>query len=155
MRRSDKEITDRAVIDEIIRGCQVCHLGLAVESEAYIVPISFGYDDSSVYFHTAKKGRKIDMMAANPKVCVEFERNVELVTHPDDACAWTFGFESAIGFGTVAELETDDDKKHGLNQIMRQYSGRDWEYESPVFSSTRVWRLDLETVTGKRSEHKG
>jgi hypothetical protein len=155
MRRSDKEITDRSAIDELIRGCQVCHLGLAVGSEPYIVPISFGYDGAAIFFHTAKRGKKIDMIEENPRACVQFERNVELVTHDTDACAWTFSFESAIGFGAVFELLGEEARSHGLNQIMRQYSGRDWEYEGPVLGSTRVWRIDLDTVTGKRSEHKG
>jgi len=155
MRRSDKEITDRAAIDDIIRGCQVCHLGLAVRDEPYIVPISFGYDGAAVFFHTAKTGRKIDMITANPHACVQFERSVELVTDHDDACAWTFSFESAIGFGAVVELVDASDRIHGLNQIMRHYSGRGWEFQGPSLDSTRVWRIDLDTLTGKKSEHKG
>lgn len=74
MRRSDKEINDRAAINDVVRGCRVCHLGLAVDDEPYVVPISFGYDGATVFFHTAKRGRKIDMITANPRACVEFER---------------------------------------------------------------------------------
>jgi nitroimidazol reductase NimA-like FMN-containing flavoprotein (pyridoxamine 5'-phosphate oxidase superfamily) len=154
MRRSDREITDRAAIDRIIRGCTVCHLGLAVEGEPYVVPVSFGYDGASVFFHTARTGRKIDMIAANPRVCVQFERKVELVTDDAEACAWTFSFESAIGFGTIVELVDPAGKTEGLNRVMRHYSDRDWEFEEPALGTTRVWRADLETVTGKRSERK-
>lgn len=154
MRRSDKEIDDRGAINDVVRGCRVCHLGLAANDEPYVVPISFGYDGAAVYFHTAKRGKKIDMITANPRACVEFEHKIELVTHDDDACAWTFSFESAIGFGTIVEMISTEDRIHGLNQIMRHYSGRDWEYAGPVLQSTRVWRLDLETLTGKKSEHK-
>jgi len=154
MRRSDKEINDRAAINDVVRGCRVCHLGLAVDGEPYVVPISFGYDGATVFFHTAKRGRKIDMITANPRACVQFDRNVKLVTDTDDACAWTFSFESAIGFGTVVEMISAEDRIHGLNQIMGHYSGRDWEYTGPVLQSTRVWRLDLDTLTGKKSEHK-
>ena len=154
MRRSDKEITDRAAIDDIIRSCQVCHLGLAVRDEPYIVPISFGYDGAAVFFHTAKTGKKVDMITTNPRSCVQFERNVELVTD-EDACGWTFSFESVIGFGAVVELINANDRIQGLNQIMRHYSVRDWEYQGPALDSTRVWRVDLHTLTGKRSEHKG
>ena len=44
MRRSDREITGRSRIDEIIRGCEVCHLGKADGGEPSVVPVSFGYD---------------------------------------------------------------------------------------------------------------
>ena len=155
MRRSDKEITDLDTIHGIVRGCEVCRLGLAVDGEPYVVPISFGFDGEAVYFHTAKSGRKIDMMTANPRACVQFERNVELVTNDDDACAWTFSFESVIGFGSVTELVRDRDKIHALNRIMQHYSDREWSYGEQSMSSTRVWRVDLDILTGKRSEHKG
>lgn len=154
MRRTDREIADRAAIDEIVETCQVCHLGLAVDSEPYVVPVSYGYDGSAVFFHTAKSGKKIDMITASSRVCVQFERDVELVTGDEDACAWTFTFESVIGYGTVIELVEPEVKAHGLNQIMRHYSGRDWEYPGPAFDATRVWRVDLDEVTGKRSVRK-
>jgi len=155
MRRSDKEITDLETIHAIVRGCEVCRLGLAVDGEPYVVPVSFGFNGESVFFHTAKHGKKIDMMAANPRVCVQFERNVKLVTDDEDACSWTFHFESVIGFGSVTELVAGRDKIIGLNRIMKHYSNRDWTFQGPSMDSTRVWRVDLDGLTGKRSESKG
>ena len=155
MRRSDKEITDLETIHAIVRGCEVCRLGLAVDGEPYVVPVSFGFNGESVFFHTAKHGKKIDMMAANPRVCVQFERNVKLVTDDEDACSWTFHFESVIGFWSVTELVAGRDKIIGLNGIMKHYSNRDWTFQGPSLDSTRVWRVDLDGLTGKRSESKG
>ena len=154
MRRTDKEITDLATIHGIVRDCQVCRVGLAVDDEPYVVPVSFGFDGESVYVHTALHGRKIDMMTANPRACVQFERGVELVTSPDDACSWTFRYESVIGFGSVIELVDEPAKGRGLNQIMKHYSGRDWTFDDRALASTRVWRIDLDELTGKTSEHK-
>jgi hypothetical protein len=54
MRRSDREITHRERIDEIIRGCEVCHLGMADRDQPYVVPVSFGYDGQDVYFHSGR-----------------------------------------------------------------------------------------------------
>lgn len=155
MRRSDKEITDLETIHAIVRGCEVCRLGLALDGEPYVVPVSFGFNGESVFFHTARSGKKIDMMAANPRVCVQFERNVKLVTDDEDPCSWTFHFESVIGFGSVTELVASRDKATGLNRIMQHYSNRDWKIEGPSLDSTRVWRVDLDGLTGKRSESKG
>jgi len=154
MRRSDREITDLATIHSIVRGCLICRLGLAVDGEPYVVPVSFGFDGEAVYFHTAATGKKIEMMAANPRVCVQFERNVELVRDEQDACAWTFHYESVIGFGTVSELVGEREKRHGLNQVMRHYSHREWSFTGPAMLAVRVWRVALDILTGKRSEHK-
>ncbi len=154
MRRKDKQITSRADIDAIIRGSQVCHLAFAVDNEPYVVPISFGYDGEAFYFHTANKGKKLDCIDANPRVCFQFERDVQLVTDVVDACKWTVEYESVIGWGAVAEALTDDDKIHGLNQIMLQYSGKSWTFGARMLENTRVWRLDVESVTGKRFKQK-
>jgi len=154
MRRNDKEITRRAEIDAIIRDCEVCRLALAVADEPYLVPVSFGYDGLNLYFHTAAAGRKIDFISANNRVCFEFDRDVRLVEHPDRACKWTFTFESVIGFGTVHELCTAEEKAGGLNRIMEQYSGRRWEFDPAALGQTRVWRIAITSVTGKRSATK-
>jgi hypothetical protein len=154
MRRADREITSRSRIDEIIRGCEVCHLGLTDGDQPYVVPVSFGYDGRSVYFHSASEGKKIDVIAANPRVCVEFERRVVLVTSETASCEWSFAYESAIGFGVVEELRDPESKAIGLNQVMQHYSGREWEFDAATLARTRVWRVAIEELTGKQSSLK-
>lgn len=154
MRRTDKEIADRSEIDAVIRGSDVCRLAFAVADEPYVVPVSFGYDGLNLYFHTADAGRKIDCIAANPRVCFELERDVRLVTHPERACKWSFSFESVIGYGTVHELRSPEEKAAGLDHIMAHYSGREWRFDPVVLASTRVWRVAIHSVTGKRAVHK-
>ena len=59
MRRKDREITDRAEIEAILNEAMVCRIGLADDGEPYVVPVSFGYEDGSVYIHSAPEGKKI------------------------------------------------------------------------------------------------
>ena len=154
MRRTDKEIENRTEIDTIIRGCDVIRLAFAVDNEPYVVPLSFGYDGTCLYFHTARTGRKIDCIAANPRVCFEMERDVRLIEHPQKPCNWSFSFESVIGFGTVRELQAPEDKERSLNQIMEHYAGRQWPFDPSDTKGVRVWHLAIESVTGKRSKNK-
>jgi len=154
MRRRDREITNREEIDEIIRSALVCRIAFADRNEPYVVPVSFGYDGKALYIHTAKTGRKLDFIKANNRVCFELEGEISLQTDDGDACNWTFAFESIIGYGTITELDTIDEKVQGLNQIMLHYSGREWEIEPSATATTRVWRIDIESVTGKRSAEK-
>ena len=154
MRRKDREIQDRELIAEIIGDCQVCRLGLARDNVPYIVPVSFGYDGQAIYFHTAREGQKIDYIAANNAVCFEFERGVRLVTGEASPCDWSFHYQSVIGFGRIHELLTAGEKTGGLNQIMAQYSGRDWEFGPDRLAAIRVWKIEIETMTGKQSRAK-
>lgn len=154
MRRADREITSHTEIDAIIQEVEVCRLAFAVAERPYIVPVSFGYDGRNLYFHTAEKGKKIECIEANNRVCFEMERNVRLISHPDRACKWSFMYESVVGFGSVEELRSPDEKAAGLNHIMAHYSGHGWDLDPAVVESTRVWRIHIESVTGKRAEHK-
>jgi nitroimidazol reductase NimA-like FMN-containing flavoprotein (pyridoxamine 5'-phosphate oxidase superfamily) len=154
MRRAEKNIASRAEIDTVIRSCLVCRLALAANDEPYLVPVSFGYDGAAIYFHTAPEGRKLDILARNPRVCFEFERNVELVRHPTRACRWTLHYESVIGTGRVTEMLGEADKLAGLNEIMAHYSGREWEMTPTAIEATRVWKVVIDEVSGKRSGRK-
>jgi len=152
MRRTDKEITDQRLIDEIIRGSLVCRVAMAKDNAPYVVPMSFGYDGAAIYLHTAPEGKKIEHFQANPQVCFEFERNVELRRDPQSACKWTFSFESVIGYGIISELVVPAQKEHALNEIMRQYSGKTWPFESASVAKVRVWRIAIASMTGKQSK---
>ena len=154
MRRTDKEIADRRQMDEIIRGSLVCRVAMAKDNAPYIVPVSFGYDGAAIYLHTAPEGKKIGYFESNPRVCFEFERNVELRRDPQSACKWTFSFESVIGYGTISELVEPAQKEHALNEIMRQYSGRTWPFESASVARVRVWKIAITSRTGKFSKPK-
>jgi len=37
---------------------------------------------------------------------------------------------------------------------MAHYSGREWELDPLVLARTRVWRVAILSVSGKRAEHK-
>jgi uncharacterized protein len=151
MRRTDKEIESREEMDAILRGSHVCRIALAMGNMPYIVPVSFGYDGESIYIHTAKEGKKINHFRNNNNICFEFERNVKLFASPDNACKWSFSYESVIGFGTILELESLEQKVMGLNKIMSQYSGKEWVFGVDQLVNIRVWKIEIASMTGKRS----
>jgi nitroimidazol reductase NimA-like FMN-containing flavoprotein (pyridoxamine 5'-phosphate oxidase superfamily) len=151
MRRKEKEITDRREIDAILNEARVCRIAFARDNEPYVVPLFFGYDGRCLYFHTACEGKKLDFLAANRQVCFEVERNVTLVSHDAQACKWSAHFESVIGYGRVIELVDGKEREQGLNQIMLHYSGREWQYDPSHLQGTRVWCVEIESLTGKRS----
>jgi len=155
MRRQDREITDRAEIDWLLGQAKVCRVAFAVGDRPYIVPLSPGYDAEAnvLFFHTARDGRKIDCIEANPRVCFEVEGTAEVKAGDERGCSWSVRYESAIGYGTMVELVSPAERDHALRFIMRQQAGReaDWVFTPEMLDATRVWRLAIDSVTGKRS----
>ncbi len=151
MRRKEKEITDRNELHQIIRDSLICHLACCLDDQPYLVPLSFGYDGHTVYFHTAKDGKKIKYLVLNPRVCLAFESEVKLQTDLDLACNWTFHFRSVIAYGTAEELIDPDSRASAIKQIMLHYSDRDWKISDNELSRTILWRVQLDEITGKKS----
>jgi nitroimidazol reductase NimA-like FMN-containing flavoprotein (pyridoxamine 5'-phosphate oxidase superfamily) len=152
MRRVDKEIKDRADIDRIISGSQVCRLGLAKDNVPYVIPVSFGYDGVALYIHTAHAGRKIEFFEANPAVCLEFEHAVTLKSHESEPCNWSFSFQSVVGYGIISELTDPADKNTALHVIMKQYSQGAWSFSAAAVAAVRVWKITIESLSGKQSK---
>ncbi len=151
MRRKNKEITDKTEIDEIINRCDVCRLGLSKDNIPYVIPISFGYDGSNIYFHTAYEGQKIDYINSNNQVCLEFETDVNLMSNDVLPCNWGFSFQSVICHGAVEEIKDTEKAICALNSIVTHYSGKKWEITNKMLKSVRVWKVSIEQWTGKKA----
>ena len=102
MNQKDIEIT--------ILKAKVCRLGLADGNQPYVIPLSFGYHEDTLYFHTGKKGRKIAILKKNNRVCFEMEVDLEIVP-ADNPCKWNMHYKSIVGFGRAVILEDPTGKK--------------------------------------------
>jgi uncharacterized protein len=151
MRRKDREITDPAEIGEIIREAQVCRIALTDGCGPYIVPMSFGYEDGTIYLHSATEGKKITMIRSNPRCCFEVDQ-CDGIVKGKIACSWGMRYRSVIGFGRATILSDPGEKKHGLNCIMRQYQGDTHEFSDEDIRNVAVIRIAIESMTGKKKE---
>lgn len=151
MRKKEKEITDKGLIEEILREAAVCRIAMSENNRPYVVPMNFGYENDTLYLHTGHKGRKIDILSKNPLVCFEAESRVETV-RAESACGWGMRYLSVIGSGRASFVNDPAGKRTALGIIMKKYSGRpDWEYSDKDFEATRIVRIEIEEMTGKKS----
>jgi len=150
MRRKEQEITDKAAIESIIAKSTVCRLALSEDSRPYIVPLCFGYEDNALYFHTAGKGKKINILKKNNKVCFEFDCDHELVTD-ETACKWSMKYRSVVGFGKASLLEDLESKHKALDSIMQHYGGRPSGYSKAAMDKTLIIKVEIESMAGKYS----
>ena len=77
MRRKEKMIVDQRIIDEIIASAKVCRLGLADDNIPYIIPICFGYQAGTLYFHSAPEGKKIEISLDHIHILDPIMQNIE------------------------------------------------------------------------------
>jgi hypothetical protein len=150
LRRADREIADRKEIEDILRQSTVCRLALADEGNPYIVPLCFGYDAGTLYFHSASAGKKFDLLKKNRNVCFEFDADTTVVP-ANISCGWTMRYRSVIGFGVASFVADLVEKKAALDVIMRQYSGGTYEYPEETLLKTAVIKVEIREISGKKS----
>ena len=151
MRRTDKEITDQRIIEEILTGSQICRLGLVENGEAYIVPVNYAYSEGYIYAHSASEGRKVEILKRNPVITFEIEYMTE-VMKGDIPCKSGAKYRSVMGKGTVEICRDREMKKHGFNLLIKKYgieisSG----YDETALASAVLLKLKIESVSGKQS----
>jgi len=149
MRKVKQEITDPSEIEEILQSAEVCRLAMSHNGIPYIVPLNYGYEEGTLYFHCAATGLKIDILRENDLVCFEVESHVKLITS-EIPCDWSQYYRSVIGWGK-AELITDpDERRKALVILMNHYEERDWEIPEAKIDRTMVIRVRIDHMTGKR-----
>ena len=154
MRRKDKEITDRAEIEQIIARAQVCRLGLIDQQQPYIVPLNFGYQDNCLYFHSAPEGKKIALLRKNQRVCFEIDIDTEIIAG-ERSCSWTTRYRSIIGWGKAEILESVEEKNDGLQIIVNHYSTEpSGAIPAQAVSRVAVIKVTIEEISGKKSGYR-
>ena len=151
MRRKDREVADKKAIEDIILRSTVCRLGMCDRHHPYIVPLCFGFKDNALYFHSAPKGKKIDILKKNPNVCFEFDIFAQVIKSAK-ACKWGMKYRSVIGYGKASFVTDENLKRKAFDIIMKQYTDGAFLYEEASLTSTVIIKVDIESVTGKNSD---
>ena len=150
MRKKEKEMTDPAAIESVIQRSMVCRLAMAEDNRPYVLPLCFGYRDRTLYFHCAREGRKVDILRKNPRVCVEFDIDQELVTDAE-ACKFDMKFRSVVAFGKAYLVENLEERRQGLDVIMQHYAGKSFSYPDEIVGKTMILKVQVESLTGKKA----
>ncbi len=156
MRRRDKEITDKVVIEEIFRQNDVGRLGTAIDGEPYIVPMNFAYISDKIYLHTHRDGKKIKDIQKNPRVCFEVDSGE--IVRGENPCDFSWEYKSAIAYGEARIIESEEERLKALRIISDKYSfGKGKLITSELmqkFSHLWLIEINIDRMTGKRSPVK-
>ena len=152
MTKRELQITDPQRIREILDTARVLRLGLAVDNEPYVVPMNYGYslEDGKLtfYLHSALRGKKLDMLRANPNVFVELDCELQ----PFEGklpCQYGLSYSSVMGRGKACILEDPDEKQRAMSILMRTQTGKDFSFNEKLVSIVTVIRVDIGEYTAK------
>ena len=153
MRRNDREVSDINAIRGIIDKCKTCYVAVSEDGLPYVIPLSFGYelygDLLTLFFHSAKEGRKLDILKKNPAVCfvMSLEGKPALFDNP---CNSVYYYESVLGFGKVEFIECPDEKCLALSRLMKHQADRDIAFTHEQSESVCVYKITTKDFAGKK-----
>lgn len=153
MRRKDREVVEIIEIENIISQCKTCHVAMIDNGEPYVIPLSFGFETTektlTLYFHSAKAGRKIDIWDKNNRVCFEMSYEGEAV-HPENPCNSGYYFSSVIGYGNIEFIEDVNEKCNALSSMMKHQANQDVVFNEAQANSVCVYKIVSSDFSGKK-----
>ncbi len=151
--RADRELTDPTAIAGILRRGRYATIAMVHDGEPYLVTLSYGWDEaaSALFFHMARAGRKLDALAADPRVCATVVVDGGYV---EGECKHRY--ESVVMTGTMRVLTDPEEARAGMRLLIAALEGD----SDPLWSHYKLdgqkhWermfiaRLDIRSITGK------
>lgn len=153
MRKTNQEITDQNIIEEILSRSRICRIAMMDGNRPYILPFNYGYNNKCLYIHCAPEGKKIHLLKQNPQVCFEIEHTAELVKH-EKACNWATLYRSVLGYGDVEIIVDFEQKQKGLKNIMTHNGAKgNLEFGKKQVDAMLLLKLNIRECTGKQSSN--
>jgi nitroimidazol reductase NimA-like FMN-containing flavoprotein (pyridoxamine 5'-phosphate oxidase superfamily) len=119
----------------------------------YVVPMNYGYimteGKLTLYLHGAPRGRKLDVLRANPNVFVEIDTDI-IPFEGEVACKYGLCYSSIMGEGVAEIVEETEQKKRAFSLLMKTQTGKDFEFDDKMVSVVSVIKIDVAEYTAKK-----
>ena len=96
-------------IDNLLSDNYIGRIGCNANGKTYVVPISYAYQDQTIYAHTYD-GMKVQMMRDNPNVCFQIDKM-------HGVADW----ESVITWGVYVEIVDKDKRMEALKILSERH----------------------------------
>jgi uncharacterized protein len=150
LRRAEKEIKAREEMDDVLNRARICNLGLCDGGIPYIVPVNYGYEDGCLYIHSAREGRKMDILRVNDRVSFTLYVDEQLVD-TGKVCSWGMKYRCVMGTGRASLLTNRPEIENGLRIILNHYSKSEMSFDADMLSTVLIIKIQIDTLTGKKS----
>ncbi len=153
-------ITNKESIQEILDDAEYGTLALCEKNKPYSLPINFVQLDTVIYFHGAKKGKKMDIIKNNSYASFSVVELCSLLssyfsTDDGSACPATQLFKSVIIDGQIELVTSYDEKAKALEMLMKKlqkegkYIPLNHKMYEKAINATALFKLIPEQTTGK------
>ena len=141
---------DSGEMDRLLDRMPVGRLGMSTDDGPYVVPVNFIYADECIYFHSGLKGKKVEALRTDPRVCFVVDEPGPQVTW-EQGCGITQIYESVMCFGKAEFIKDISERRRILEMLISKYlpGNNHVTLLDRNVKNTAVVRLRIEQMTGK------
>lgn len=151
MRRKKQQLTEAECVEILMKNTSGVLAVFGDDGYPYAVPLSYVYDNGTLYIHCAKSGHKLDAIKVCDKVsfCVIDQ---DLVVPKE----YTTYFRSVISFGRASIVTREDEIRGAIEKLAIKYypddskENRDSAIEREYKAMCMV-RIQIEHMSGKEA----
>jgi nitroimidazol reductase NimA-like FMN-containing flavoprotein (pyridoxamine 5'-phosphate oxidase superfamily)/GNAT superfamily N-acetyltransferase len=130
-RRPQRGTWDGAVVDTILAEALVCHVGVAVEGRAVVLPMAFGRLGDEVILHGAAGNRVLGALRAGAEACLTFTL-VDGLVLARSATHHSMNYRSLVLLGRGRPVTDPEEKRRALEAVVdHSLPGRSREVRAP------------------------
>lgn len=145
-------ILNKEEIENILTRNHTARLGCSDGREVYVVPITYVYDGENIFSHS-NEGKKIQIMRANPEVCIEIDEVDDIFNWRSIIAKGIYeeltGNESLKAFDLIYKSLSEIINKANSHNIHPHETGKTIHRRDIPINSTIVYRIKLINITGR------
>lgn len=122
-------------------------LSLAAKGLPYGVPLSHAVIGSTIYFHCALEGQKLDFIRSNPIGWFTAVAHAETLRAEGSVC-----YECAMAYGRLRIVEDETERQRGFDAINDKFAetaGHGRSFVEKWGKAAAVLAMDIERITAK------
>lgn len=157
LQNPDRKMTDAEATNYLINS-KVAHVATVGEDGwPYVLPFVYVYEGGNkLYLHNGniRESLFFNNISHDSRVCLEVSEMNEIHPGRRHACGSALVYSSVVAYGNLKVVEGDAMKIWFYDRLLAKYGNPEWKFEPgyPAAGKTRIFELELDIVTGKRSE---
>lgn len=143
-------ITDRRQIEDIIRKCPYCTVGMT-DKEAQSVHSAHELCLEERYrlltLGVQKEAKWKWWYGIRKSASISAKRHELVYMHKQVACSYSMKSRSVICKGKVRFIEDMDEKRRILDMLMKQYTDNECSYAEPAVRNVKIWEVKVDEIS--------
>jgi len=152
VREPDRGVYDRETVYRILDEAFLCHVGFIVDGQPFVIPMSFGRKEDSLYIHGSAASRMLRQMKQGVPVCVTVTLLDGLVL-ARSVFNHSMNYRSVVILGKATLVENPEEKLAALRVLSEHILPGRWDDarrpNERELKATSVLRVPIQEFSAK------